>query len=48
MLVFAALAVIAAVWAIRRHYTVPMAPMLVPKPDSGAPAPNPTEIEIER
>jgi hypothetical protein len=38
--VFAALAILVAAWAIWRHYTVPRAKMLVPKPAS-------SEIEIE-
>ncbi len=38
--VFAALAVVAAGWAIWRHYTVPRSQMLVPKPAS-------SEIDIE-
>jgi hypothetical protein len=38
--VLATLAVVATVWAIWRHYTVPPAKMLVPKPA-------PSEIEVE-
>lgn len=38
--VFGALAIVGAVWAIWRHYTVPNSRMLVPKPAT-------SEIEVE-
>ncbi|HVH46705.1 MAG TPA: hypothetical protein VM925_30395 [Labilithrix sp.] len=41
MFVIGSIAVIGAVWAIWRHYTVPRAPMIVPA------APAASEIEIE-
>ena len=40
MFVLGAVAVVACVWALWRHYTVPLAPMLVPVPSA-------TEIEVE-
>lgn len=40
MFVLGSFAVIGALWALWRHYTVPHVPMLVP-------APSPTEIQIE-
>lgn len=43
MFVIGSVAVIAAVWALWRHYTIPPAPMVVPV----TPAPSATEIEIE-
>jgi len=43
MFLLGSVAVIAAAWAIWRHYTIPPAPMLVPV----APAPPASEIEIE-
>ncbi len=43
MFFIGSVAVIAAIWAIWRHYTVPPAPMVVPV----TPAPSATEIEIE-
>jgi len=43
MFVIGSVAVIASIWALWRYYTVPRMPMVVPV----APAPSPTEIEIE-
>ena len=43
MFFIGSVAVIAAIWALWRHYTVPPAPMVVP----ATPAPSATEIEIE-
>jgi hypothetical protein len=40
MFVIGSVAVIAAIWALWRHYTVPHVPMV-------RPVPAPTEIEIE-
>lgn len=40
MFVLGAVSIVACVWAIWRHYTVPRSPMLVPVPTA-------TEIEIE-
>lgn len=40
MFVLGSVAVIAAIWALWRHYTVPPAPMV-------RPVPAPTEIEVE-
>jgi hypothetical protein len=45
IVIFASLAVMASGWAIWRHYTVPLSPMLVPK--TAAPAPSGSEIEVE-
>jgi hypothetical protein len=41
MFLIGSVAVIAAVWALWRHYTVPRMPMVVPV------APSATEIEVE-
>lgn len=43
MFLIGAVAVIASIWALWRHYTVPPAPMVVPV----TPAPSATEIEID-
>lgn len=44
MFVVGSIAVVASVWALWRHYTVPRMPMLVPVPSATA---SETEIEIE-
>lgn len=40
MFLIGSIAVVASVWAIWRHYTVPRAPLLVPTPSA-------SEIEVE-
>ena len=48
MFLIGGFSVIACIWAIWRHYTVPRAPMLAPTP-SAAPAPSgETEVDLER
>lgn len=42
MFLIGSIAVVASVWALWRHYTVPRSPMLVPVPSATE-----TEIEIE-
>ena len=45
MFLIGAVAVIASIWALWRHYTIPLAPMVVPVPP--AQSAGETEIEIE-
>lgn len=47
MFLIGSVAVIAAVYAIWRHYSVPRAPMLVPVPSASASAPPPDEVPVD-